>query len=810
MNTDTRSSSRRLLLVLLGGALLLVAGLTLARLSAYGIWDPWELSVADAARKLSDGTFKGGPITVPLRLVSASFSAFGAREWAGRLPMALSGLALLGVTYAWVSALADRRAGVYAALVLASTPFFLLHSREMVGATPAFLGSALVMMGASSALFGREQRGPRVALLLGLAALGGLWGAYSAGVLSTVAPPLLSVSALVLLTGHYKHAQGAQRIAGWVVLCATAVVSLLVLRAVLRHAADFSVWLGGVPLDGALVTYERPIEHLFHGFAPWSAVLPVALACLLRLRSAPADARAGADGASRFGLGLLCVLWASLAYGAQSILLSSFGPQAYIAPGALAVAAALWLREREEREESDLGELIVIVLLLGLIIRDFALYPGSPFGALEIGEAKAPDVFNPKRIWSLLLGLFGGLLVLTSMAGGSRGALDLLAPYRGIKKLWRKSGGHRSWLVVFAATLLGLLVFGVLAFAAPRAMHITSLGARIGRALMFVPLALPLAVAGGQLLHHVSVRLDKLRSIPLLAGALLVGAYTSQVFLPKLSAHLSPRVVFDSYNELAKADEPLAQHRIEGRAAAYYAKGEVREIAAQSELVDFLASGGRKWAVLPSDQLSEIDVGFRRKHRPPPVRALTRQRQDHAGCQPVRRGQAGSEPVDAIRQEADPRRRTPGERRHGRQDRARWLQPRAAPQGHGRARPKLPHHVGLAREAEQPRRVSGLPPPRCRQPKNQRRSRSCRRQVPGEAMGRGRRNPRSTGDQHPGNVPSRAVHALRRYVSGESLGSKSPRDHTIQSTGSGLERFAFSRAPAVGGSHGCTTGHNHE
>lgn len=613
MNTDTRSSSRRLLLVLLGGALLLVAGLTLARLSAYGIWDPWELSVADAARKLSDGTFKGGPITVPLRLVSASFSAFGAREWAGRLPMALSGLALLGVTYAWVSALANRRAGVYAALVLASTPFFLLHSREMVGATPAFLGSALVMMGASSALFGREQRGPRVALLLGLAALGGLWGAYSAGVLSTVAPPLLSVSALVLLTGHYKHAQGAQRIAGWVVLCATAVVSLLVLRAVLRHAADFSVWLGGVPLDGALVTYERPIEHLFHGFAPWSAVLPVALACLLRLRSAPADARAGADGASRFGLGLLCVLWASLAYGAQSILLSSFGPQAYIAPGALAVAAALWLREREEREESDLGELIVIVLLLGLIIRDFAMYPGSPFGALEIGEAKAPDVFNPKRIWSLLLGLFGGLLVLTSMAGGSRGALDLLAPYRGIKKLWRKSGGHRSWLVVFAATLLGLLVFGVLAFAAPRAMHITSLGARIGRALMFVPLALPLAVAGGQLLHHVSVRLDKLRSIPLLAGALLVGAYTSQVFLPKLSAHLSPRVVFDSYNALAKADEPLAQHRIEGRAAAYYAKGEVREIAAQSELVDFLASGGRKWAVLPSDQLSEIDVGFRRK-----------------------------------------------------------------------------------------------------------------------------------------------------------------------------------------------------
>src|SRR5687768_2068816 len=188
MNTDSRSSPRPFPLFLLGAALLLVAGLTLARLSAYGIWDPWELSVADAARKLADGTYQGGPVTLTMRLVGASFSLLGAREWAGRLPMALCGLALLGVTYAWVSALADRRAGVYAALVLASTPFFLLHSREMVGATPAFLGSALVMLGTSSAVFGREQRPARIGLLLALAALGGLCGAYSAGVLSSVTP----------------------------------------------------------------------------------------------------------------------------------------------------------------------------------------------------------------------------------------------------------------------------------------------------------------------------------------------------------------------------------------------------------------------------------------------------------------------------------------------------------------------------------------------------------------------------------------------------------------------------------------------
>ena len=49
---------------------------------------------------------------------------------------------------------------------------------------------------------------------------------------------------------------------------------------------------------------------------------------------------------------------------------------------------------------------------------------------------------------------------------------------------------------------------------------------------MFVPIALPFAIAGAQILHHFSARLGKLRSIPLLAGALVIGAYTIQVFLP--------------------------------------------------------------------------------------------------------------------------------------------------------------------------------------------------------------------------------------------------------------------------------------
>jgi hypothetical protein len=617
-------------LLLLGAGALLVALLVLARLSAYGIWDPWELSVADTARRLGEGAHGGELFSLPAWLVSASFATFGTREWAGRLPMALSGLLLLFTTGVWAARFTDRRSGVYAALVLATTPFFLLHSREMVGATPAFLGSALVMLGASAAAFAPAGAGPRSGLQtygwLALALVGALIGAFSGGVLLNVAPPLAAVALLLVLLGGARAWQGPQRSARFVLLAAALATVAMVVRAVLRHAAEPTLWIGSAPTDGSVITHERVIEHLFHGLAPWSAIVPVALAGALRaMGGARAESVAVREGGPAAApLAALCLLWAMLAYAAQSIVLSSFSPAAFTAPGALAIAVALWLRQREvdahgsarephENERDDLPELIVCLLLLGLIIRDFSLYPQSPFAALEIGEAKTPDIFNPKRAWAVVLSLFGAALLLTRMPRPRAERLDLRAPYRGLLRLWHAGSAQRTWLVVFGLMAVGLLAFGGIAFGMPRLLRLTSLGTRIGRLLFFVPLALPLLVAGGQTLHHFSARLRRLRSVLPLAAALLVGAYTSQVFLPQLSAHLSPRPVFDAYNKLAKPDEPLAQHRVEGRAAAYYAKGDVRDIAGQPELVDFLAGAGRRWVALPSEQLAEVDVAFRRR-----------------------------------------------------------------------------------------------------------------------------------------------------------------------------------------------------
>jgi hypothetical protein len=98
-------------------------------------------------------------------------------------------------------------------------------------------------------------------------------------------------------------------------------------------------------------------------------------------------------------------------------------------------------------------------------------------------------------------------------------------------------------------------------------------------------------------------------------AALALGVYVDQGFMPELGAQFSPRKLFDAYNRLAGPGEPLVQHQVESAAASYYARGgNVREIKARNELIDYLsAPGGRRWAAFPAEQLADIDVAFRRR-----------------------------------------------------------------------------------------------------------------------------------------------------------------------------------------------------
>lgn len=606
--TESRSHTR-LLTVLVAFAMLMLAGLVLGRLSAYGIWDPWELSVADAARKLGEAKTGSAPSQLfSLKLIASAFSAVATREWAGRLPIAIAGIATLLCGFLWALRFAGTRAATLSVLVLGTTPLFLLHSRQMLGGTPTFLASTLVMLGASGACLttarkghGAGTRGVFLAIMLG----GAFMGLYSGGAMLTIVPALGAVTLTFLfLHGTGEDLPGAHRIMGWLSVALGVIVTAIVARTVWQHAAEPSVWIGGAPLDDAPPTFERVIEHLFHGFAPWSAVVPVALGSLLTIDDPRSE---------RSAIKLAVVLWAVLGYAAQTLFLSSYGLAPFPAPVALAVAVGIWLDDVSRTKRSYWPETLIVLLLVGLLIRDFALYPVSPLGSLELSAVKLPEAFNPKKAWSAVLGAFALGVGLFAIATPDRDRLDLKAPYHLVRTAWQKSLSHKLWLVALALALVGMLVFGGVAVLAAERAHLTTIARRVGLGMGGFVIAAPIAVAGGQMAYHLCRFLAPVRVAPMVVGALIVGAYTSQWFLPQVSEQFSPRGVFDAYNKLGQPNEPLAQHRVEGRAAAYYARGDVKEIAARAELLDFLAAGGRRWAAFPSEDLADVDVAFRKR-----------------------------------------------------------------------------------------------------------------------------------------------------------------------------------------------------
>ena len=539
MNTDR--SSKQALPALLGLTFLVLSGLVLARLSAYGIWDPWELGVAEKARQLAEGKLAADPPPMlHVRLVAAAFGLFGEREWAGRLPFAVSGVLLLLSTAIAALRFAGPRVALYAMVALGTTPLFLLHSREMLGATPTFLASSLVLLGTSAALFpdreGRRSSPGAAAGWLALAGCGALMGTFSAGVMLAVVPPLgaVGLTALIIAPPADGTASALHDKLRLAVIALALIAAALVARVIMQHEAEFSFWTGGSPLDASVPSFERALEHVFHGFAPWTALLPLALGALIV---------SDADGKPDQPLRVAVMLWATLAYAAQTVHLSAFGPAAFPAAAALAIAVAFWLSDRESEGRPFWVELTIALLFVGLLIRDYALYPGSPWNSLEIADTKPPEVFNPRAAWAAVLGAFGVGLAVACMAHPGERGLDFGAPYRGLSRLFKQSIGHKVWLGIAALLALVLVVLGVLGWASPKTLHVTSLGVRIVRGLLFVPVLLPVLFASAQLLYWASGKLSRARHALVLLGALAVGGYTSQRFLPDVSQHFSPRGV---------------------------------------------------------------------------------------------------------------------------------------------------------------------------------------------------------------------------------------------------------------------------
>ncbi|HEY8428638.1 MAG TPA: hypothetical protein VIL20_09700, partial [Sandaracinaceae bacterium] len=258
----------------------------------------------------------------------------------------------------------------------------------------------------------------------------------------------------------------------------------------------------------------------------------------------------------------------------------------------------------------------------------FGKYPGGPVEGLAAEGLEVPEVFNPAGRWALVLGLFAVALVLGLAADPAKSredgrvrastlAASLLSPLRLLRTQWKRGPAHAIWLIAFALLGASSVIVGVVCLTMPGTLTtqlgVTTLGLRIGAwSIALVP-AIALIVVGARAALWLFGALGSYRFVPALAAALGLGAYVAFGFLPDLSSHFSPREVYDSYNELAREGEPLGEFRVGGRAAAYYARGEIVELESQAALIDFLQREDRVWAIFAADNLAAINREYRQR-----------------------------------------------------------------------------------------------------------------------------------------------------------------------------------------------------
>lgn len=560
--------------------LLAAAGsIVVVGIGSYGIWDPWELERAF-------GT-------------DTAFAVFGVSEISARLPAIVGGLMTGVLAFGLLRAYASTRAGVSATAVLASTPLFVLGSRLAMGDAPAMAAQACVGVAAIMVSTYPCRRWQAVALYTVLAASAGASTLIS-GVLLGPLPPLLAVAVWIVVSdGDVANAP-----ARWLLPSAATVLTIGVVGAVMRDAPEVSRWLGGGAVGGNPPTWDAALEVVFHGFAPWSAALPIAVAWAMWPREGrPNPVRR---------LASILVLWAAFGFVAWTIFASRYGTPPWLATLPLAAIVGLWLDEVGDATTPRWAAAVTIVLLTGLLVRDYALFPQSALRSLADETLDVPDLYRPVGGWTATFSLAGLALALMLISPAQSRAPSTSATLHWLRARWQGGGPARTWIAL-AMSLLGVAAaFGLVCFSPD--LPIPSLTVRVGRYLFFAPLAIAALLFGFPWVQYLYGRLGARRVFVTLAAGLSVGAFTAWSFQPALGQHFSPKPVFETYAALAEGrDEPLASYRARANAARYYTDVRIEEIEDQSALLAFLRGGGQRWAVLPVDELGRVNRVYRRQ-----------------------------------------------------------------------------------------------------------------------------------------------------------------------------------------------------
>jgi 4-amino-4-deoxy-L-arabinose transferase-like glycosyltransferase len=149
--------------------------------------------------------------------MAASYTVFGARDWAARLPLAAGVLALLLATYSLGKRTLGERAGFWAALVLAVSIGPYIFTRILI---PDMLVALWLTLGLNFFLRTLDEKTPSRLLCWGLAAAAAL-NVLTKGLIGVIFPAAI-IGLYLILTGNLKHLLRMRLLSSFAVLLAIA------------------------------------------------------------------------------------------------------------------------------------------------------------------------------------------------------------------------------------------------------------------------------------------------------------------------------------------------------------------------------------------------------------------------------------------------------------------------------------------------------------------------------------------------------------------------------------------------------------
>jgi 4-amino-4-deoxy-L-arabinose transferase-like glycosyltransferase len=468
-------------------------------LTKSGLWDPYELNVADLSRRIALNLYGAGNLALdgadntlphlndlgrpqlPFSSIALGFKLFGLHEWAGRLPLAVWGALGVLATYAFVGRLFDRRTGVYAAVALTTMPLYFVQARSMLGDVCAMSALAMAFGGLAVAVFDRDAAGPvrlvRRAPWIVMAALGLLAGFESRGGLLGLGIPLLSVG-LAWAVARVSSTRWSPNVAGDVVgalsLAAGAGVAAMTASAVAAESKDMNLWVGALlHAPPKYPTFDFYVAAIGQSLAPWSAFLPFAFGRLLiapTRRGNPGEDGVSAVSADRESLGRVAVLvGATVAFAAHAYLVARTDLLAFTGPAICAVAVAVAIRDFERGAHASIAIGVGTLVLAAVLHHDFHELPEKAYQAFGISGATFPEGFKPKalELWWVVLGGFALCAFLTWVErDAKRSPFDPVGYGQVLRTLREAYDGMLS--VVYFATVAGASLAGLLVFVGVR------------------------------------------------------------------------------------------------------------------------------------------------------------------------------------------------------------------------------------------------------------------------------------------------------------------------------------------------------